>query len=117
LNPTSLASRELPNNMMAGRGKLRQTKKDKSPAREALPLRAPFDEFKLSPGLSSRRRSDADLLPGLPDKTPRARKDKSPLAKDPTTKDGTVEVPGLVSLSQKRVLMRDIRTITLVILL
>ena len=102
--------------MMAGRGKLGQTKakKDKSPARDALPLRAPFDEFKLSPDRpSTRRRSGTDLLPGLPDKTPRARKDKSPLPKDPKTKEGTVEVPGLGSLLEKS-MMRGIRAITLV---
>ncbi len=85
--------------MMAGRGKLGQTKakKDNSPARDALPLRAPFDEFKLSPSTSSRRSSDVDLLPGLPDKTPRTRKNKSPSTKASTTKDGTIEVPGLGS--------------------
>jgi hypothetical protein len=66
-------------------------------------LRAPFDEFKLSPDPPRRRRSDADLLPGLPDKTPRARKDKSPLPKDPTTKEGIVEVLGLGSLLEKSV--------------
>ena len=89
--------------MMADRGKLKSAKKDKSPAREALPLRAPFDEFKLSPDPPRRRRSGADLLPGLSDKTPRARKDKSPLPKDPKTKEGTVEVPGLGSLLEKSV--------------
>ena len=85
--------------MMAGRGKLGQTKgkKDKSPARDALPVRSPFDEFKLSPSTSGRRSSDANLLPGLPDKTPRTRKNKSPLTKASTTKDGTIEVPGLGS--------------------
>ena len=83
--------------MMAGRGKLSQTKKDKSPARESLPVRSPFDEFKLSPSTSSRRSSDVDLLPGLPDKTPRTRKNKSPSTKASTTKDGTIEVPGLGS--------------------
>ena len=57
--------------------------------------------FNLSPGLSNRRRSDTDLLPGLPDKTPRKKKDKSPLPKDPNTKDGTVQVPGLGSLIEK----------------
>ena len=89
--------------MMAGRGKLGQTKgkKDKSPARDALPLRAPFDEFKLSPSTSSRRSSDVDLLPGLPDKAPRTRKNKSPSTKAPPTKDGTIEVPGLGSLLEK----------------
>jgi hypothetical protein len=89
--------------MMAGRGKLRQTKKDKYPAREAIPLRAPFDEFKLSPSTSSRRRSEVDLLPGLPDKAPRTRTNKSPLTKAPPTKDGTIEVPGLGSLLEKSV--------------
>ena len=90
--------------MMAGRGKLSQTKakKDKSPAREgllpAVPVRAPFDEFKLSPSTSSRRSSDVvDLLPGLPDKIPRTRKNKSPSTKAPPTKDGAIEVPGLGS--------------------
>ena len=85
--------------MMAGRGKLGQTKgkKDKSPARDAHPVRSPFDEFKLSPSTSGRRSSDANLLPGLPDKTPRTRKNKSPLTKASTTKDGTIEVPGLGS--------------------
>ena len=82
---------------MAGRGKLSQTKKDKSPGRVSLPLGSPFDEFKLSPSTSSRRSSDANLLPGLPDKTPRTRKNKSPLTKASTTKDGTIEVPGLGS--------------------
>jgi hypothetical protein len=89
--------------MKAGRGKLKPTKKDKSPVREPLPLRSPFDEFKLSPGLSNRRRLSGDLLPGLPDKTPRRKKDKSPLIKDPKTKEGTVEVPGLGSLLEKSV--------------
>ena len=40
----------------------------------------------------------SSLVFRLPDKTPRIRKNKSPLAKDPTTKEGTVEVPGLGSL-------------------
>jgi hypothetical protein len=72
------------------------------------PCAPPIDEdkisqmFNLSPSLSNRRSSNADLLPGLPDKTPRRKKDKSPLAKDPT-KEGTVEVPGLVSLLEKSV--------------
>jgi hypothetical protein len=93
--------------MTAGRGKLKPTK-GRSPIRQALPVRSPIDEdkisqmFNLSPGLYNRRSSNADLLPGLPDKTPR-RKDKSPLAKDPTTKEGTVEVPGLGSLLDKSV--------------
>ena len=84
---------------MAGRGKLGQTKakKDKSPARDALPVLAPFNEFKLSPSTSSRRSSDVDLIPGLPDKAPRTRKNKSPSTKAPPTKDGTIEVPGLGS--------------------
>ncbi len=84
--------------MMAGKGKLKPAKKDKSPARETFLLRAPFDEFKLSPDPPRRRRPGADLLPGLPDKTPRARKEKSPLPKDLTTKERTVEVLGLGSL-------------------
>ena len=95
---------------MAGRGKLKPKAKGKSPVREPpLPARSPIDEgmrsqmFNLSPGLSNRRRSDVDLLPGLPDKTPRRKKDKSPLPKDPTTKEGTVEVPGLGSLLEKSV--------------
>ncbi len=81
--------------MMAGRGKLKPTKKDKSPARENLPVRSPIDDgnrsqmYNLSPGLSNRRSSNADLLPGLPDKTPRRKKDKSPSAKEPT-KEGTI---------------------------
>jgi hypothetical protein len=56
--------------------------------------------FNLSSGLSNRRSSNADLLPGLPDKAPRKSKGKSPLAKDPK-KDGTIEVPGLGSLLEK----------------
>ena len=94
--------------MMAGRGKLKPKAKGKSPVREPpLPARSPIDEgmrsqmFNLSPGLSNRRRSDVELLPGLPDKTPRKKKDKSPLPKDPITKDGTVQVPGLVSFIEK----------------
>ncbi len=59
--------------------------------------------FNLSPGLSNRRRLNGELLPGLPDKAPRRKKDKSPLTKDPTTKEGTVEVPGLGSLLEKSV--------------
>ena len=88
--------------MMAGKGKLNKAtpKKDQSPRREgllpAVPVRAPFDEFKVSPGRSSRQSSGTDLLPGLPDKTPRTR--KSPLSKDPKSKEGTIEVPGLSSL-------------------
>ena len=88
--------------MMAGKGKLRQArpKKDKSPRREgllpAVPVRAPFDEFRVSPGRSSRQSSGTDLLPGLPDKALRTK--KSPLPKDPKTKEGTLEVPGLSSL-------------------
>ena len=88
--------------MMAGRGKLKPRKKDQSPS-PASPVRAPFDEFKSSPPLSSRSRLSGELLPGLPDKTPRRRKDKSPLVKDPITKEGTVEVPGLGSLLEKSV--------------
>ncbi len=95
---------------MAGRGKLKPTK-GKSPTsiRQTLPVRSPIDEdkrsqmFNLSPGLSSRRSGNADLLPGLPDKTTRRKKDKSPSAKDPTTKEGAVEVPGLGSLIEKSV--------------
>ena len=87
--------------MMAGRGKLSQTKKERSPAREAIPLRAPFDEFKVSPSTSSRRRSDTVLLPGLPDKTPRRKKDNSPLPKDPNSKEGALQAPGLGSLIEK----------------
>jgi hypothetical protein len=56
--------------------------------------------FNLSSGLSNRRSSNADLLPGLPDKAPRKSKGKSPLAKDPK-KDGTIEVSGLGSLLEK----------------
>ena len=88
--------------MMAGKGKLNKAtpKKDKSPRREGLlpsvPVRAPFDEFKVSPGRSSRQSSGTDLLPGLPDKVPRTK--KSPLSKDLKPKEGTVEVPGLSSL-------------------
>jgi hypothetical protein len=82
--------------MMAGRGKLKPGKKDQPPS-PASPVRSPFNEFKSSPPLPSRSRKSGELLPGLPDKTPRRRKDKSPLAKDPTTKEGTVEVPGLGS--------------------
>ena len=94
--------------MMAGRGKLK-TKTGKSPVRETLPARSHIDEgmrsqmFNLSPGLCNRRSLNADLHPGLPDKTPRRKKDKSSLAKDPTTKEGTVEVPGLGSLLEKSV--------------
>ncbi len=69
-------------------------------------MRSPIDDgmrsqmFNLSSGLSNRRSSNADLLPGLPDKAPRKSKGKSPLAKDPK-KDGTIEVPGLDSLLEK----------------
>ncbi len=76
---------------------------------KTLPARSPMDEdmrsqmFNLSPGVFNRRRLSGDLLPGLPDKTPRRKKDKSPLAKDPTTKKGTIEVPGLGSLLEKSV--------------
>jgi hypothetical protein len=59
--------------------------------------------FNLSPGFSNRRSLNIDLLPGLPDKTPRRKKDKSPLPKDSTTKEGIVEVPGLGSLLEKSV--------------
>ena len=75
----------------------------------ALPVRSPIDDdkrsqmFNLSPGLSNRRSANADLLPSLPDTTMRRKKDKFPLAKDPTTKEGTVEVPGLGSLLEKSV--------------
>ena len=92
--------------MMAGRGKLKPAAKSKSPIQEALPVRSPIDDsmrsqmFNLSSGLSNRRSSNADLLPGLPDKAPRKSKGKSPLAKDPK-KDGTIEVPGLGSLLEK----------------
>ncbi len=88
--------------MMAGKGKLSQArpKKEKSPRREgllpAVPVCAPFDEFKVSPSRSSRQSSGTDLLPGLPDKVPRTK--KSPLSKDPKSKEGTLEVPGLSSL-------------------
>jgi hypothetical protein len=61
-------------------------------------VRAPFDEFRPSPSRPTRKSSGTDLLPGLSDKTPRAKKDKSPLPKDPKTKEGTLEVPGLSSL-------------------
>ncbi len=94
--------------MMAGRGKLKPPK-GKSPIRQPLPVRSPINEdmrsqmFNFSPGLSNRRCLSGKLLPGLPDKTPRRKKDKSPLAKDPTTKEGTVEVPGLGSLLEKSV--------------
>jgi hypothetical protein len=90
--------------MMTGKGKLSQAKpkNDKSPRREgllpAVPALAPFDEFRPSPSRSTRQSSSTDLLPGLPDKTPRAKKDKFPLPKDPKTKEGTLEVPGLSSL-------------------
>ena len=91
---------------MAGRGKLKPAAKSKSPIQEALPVRSPIDDgmrsqmFNLSSGLSNRRSSNADLLPGLPDKAPRKSKGKSPLAKDPK-KDGTIEVPGLGSLLEE----------------
>jgi hypothetical protein len=94
--------------MIAGRGKLKPTK-GKSPIRQILPVRSPIDEdkrsqmYNLSPGLSNRRSRNADLLPGLPDKATRRKKDKSPSAKDPTTKEGAVEVPGLGSLIEKSV--------------
>ncbi len=66
---------------MVGRGKLKPKEKDKSPIRQALPVpvRSPIDEgmrsqmFNLSPG--NLRSLNADLLPGLPDKTPRRKKD------------------------------------------
>ena len=79
--------------MMAGKGKLSKAKpKDKSPRREGLlpiiPVLAPFDEFKVSPGRSSRQSSGTDLLPGLPDKVPRTK--KSHLSKDPKSKEGTL---------------------------
>ena len=88
--------------MMAGKGKLRKAtpKKDKSPRREGLlpsvPVLAPFDEFKASPVRPTRRSAGTDLLSGLPDRATRTK--KSPLPKDPETKEGTVEVPGLSSL-------------------
>ena len=75
--------------MMAGRGKLKPAAKSKSPIQETLPVRSPIDDsmrsqmFNLSSGLSNRRSSNADLLPGLPDKASRKSKGKSPLAKDP----------------------------------
>ncbi len=75
-------------------------KDNKSPRREGLPpsvpVLAPFDEFKASPVRPTRQSAGTDLLPGLPDKAPRAK--KSPLPKDPKTKEGTVEVPGRSSL-------------------
>ena len=89
--------------MMAGRGKLKPPKGKSLSYTTTLPVRSPIDEdmrsqmFNLSPGLSNRRRLSGELLPGLPDKTPRRKKDKSPLVKDPTTKEGTIEVPGLGS--------------------
>ena len=82
--------------MMAGRGKLKPTTKGKSHVQETPPVRSPLDDGKrsemvnLSPSLSNRRSSGVDLLPGLPDRAPRKNKGKSPLAKDPTTKDGTI---------------------------
>ena len=87
--------------MMAGKGKLTKAKpKDKSLRREGLlpsvPVLAPFDEFKASPVRPTRRSAGTDLLSGLPDKVTRTK--KSPLPKDPETKEGTVEVPGLSSL-------------------
>ena len=88
--------------MMAGKGKLNKAspRKDKSNRREgllpAVPVVGPFDEFKASPVRSSRQSAGTELLPGLPDKTPRTK--KSPLSKDPKPKEGTVEVPGLSSL-------------------
>jgi hypothetical protein len=93
--------------MMAGRGKLKPTTKGKSHVQETTPVRSPLDDGKrsemlnLSPSLSNRRSSGADLLPGLPDRAPRKSKGKSPLAKDPATKDGTIEVPGLGSLIER----------------
>ncbi len=87
---------------MADKGKLSQArpKKGKSPRREgllpAVPVCVPFDEFWPSPSRPTRQSSSTDLLPGLPDKTPRAK--KSPVPKDPKSKEGTIEVPGLSSL-------------------
>ncbi len=77
--------------------------------RQPLPVRSPVDVdmrsqmFNLSPGLSNRRRLSGKILPGLHDKTPRRKRDKSPLVKDPTSKEGTVEVPGLGSILEKSV--------------
>jgi hypothetical protein len=90
--------------MMAGRGKLspKKQKKDKPAVREglppAVPLRAPFDEFRASSSPPTRRSAGTDLNPGLPDRPLRAKKNKSPLSKDPEQKEGTLEVPGLSSL-------------------
>ncbi len=61
-----------------------------------VPFLAPFDEFRSPPSRPTRQSAGTDLLPGLPDKAPRAK--KSPLPKDPKTKEGTLEVPGLSSL-------------------
>ncbi len=87
---------------MAGKGKLNQAKPkvNKSPRREGLlpdvPVRAPFDEFKASPVRPTRQSLGTEILPGLPDTLPRAK--KSLLSKDPKPKEGTLEVPGLGSL-------------------